>query len=341
MLDDGYLSAMEAARALGVAPATLYAYVSRGLVRSERGQGRTRRYHAGDIAALRRGLPPSGPLVETAITAVIGDRVYFRGRDAIELAGTLSVREAAAFIWECDPATTFAPENLPDPLPKLAPLDAALAGAPPAARAVARLLVASANEPPARSTAPAYLGYTGARLLRFLTAAIAGTAASARPIEALLAEAWGLGRDARPLLRAALILTADEGVDAAAMTTRLATAAGMPPWRAVAAGLAALDAGAVGATDARTAYLLSLVPRHRPDDANSNTKSNLGEALAALVAVLELPAGAAAALHLLGRTIGLIAHVAEEAAAARPLRARGTYVGPWPEIAPSPQSGKG
>src|SRR5262245_64159795 len=48
-----YLSAAEAARGLGVTLPTLYAYVSRGLVRSERvGQARARRYHAADVAAL-------------------------------------------------------------------------------------------------------------------------------------------------------------------------------------------------------------------------------------------------------------------------------------------------
>ncbi|MGH6974351.1 MAG: helix-turn-helix domain-containing protein, partial [Stellaceae bacterium] len=48
---DDSLTAAEAARALGVTPATLYAYVSRGLIRSERAGGRARRYAAADVAA--------------------------------------------------------------------------------------------------------------------------------------------------------------------------------------------------------------------------------------------------------------------------------------------------
>ena len=48
-----YLSAAEAARALGVRPATLYAYVSRGQIRSETGPDkRARRYYAEDIERL-------------------------------------------------------------------------------------------------------------------------------------------------------------------------------------------------------------------------------------------------------------------------------------------------
>ena len=47
-----YLSAREAAAELGVQPATLYAYVSRGLINSVAGPGKQRRYDAVDV---RRG----------------------------------------------------------------------------------------------------------------------------------------------------------------------------------------------------------------------------------------------------------------------------------------------
>ncbi len=51
-----YLTAEEAADELGVAKNTLYAYVSRGLVRSELGDTsrRTRRYRADDVRQLKR-----------------------------------------------------------------------------------------------------------------------------------------------------------------------------------------------------------------------------------------------------------------------------------------------
>src|SRR4028118_2236895 len=50
-----YLTAREAAQELGVSVATLYAYVSRGLVRSEAigGKRRYRRYRAEDIRRLK------------------------------------------------------------------------------------------------------------------------------------------------------------------------------------------------------------------------------------------------------------------------------------------------
>ena len=56
-----YLTVAEAARLLGVKPATLYAYVSRGVVRSYRqGTKRRRLYRRTELEALRR-LAPAGP----------------------------------------------------------------------------------------------------------------------------------------------------------------------------------------------------------------------------------------------------------------------------------------
>jgi citrate synthase len=47
-----YLAAREAAEELGVSLATLYAYVSRGMIRSEAAGGRSRRYRAQDVRRL-------------------------------------------------------------------------------------------------------------------------------------------------------------------------------------------------------------------------------------------------------------------------------------------------
>ena len=52
--EDEYVNAAEACQLLGVKPATLYAYVSRGLVSSYReGKRRQRRYRRSELDALR------------------------------------------------------------------------------------------------------------------------------------------------------------------------------------------------------------------------------------------------------------------------------------------------
>ena len=57
-----YLTVDEAAARLGVKPATLYAYVSRGVLRSYRqGTQRQRLYRRADLDLLRRLQPSGGP----------------------------------------------------------------------------------------------------------------------------------------------------------------------------------------------------------------------------------------------------------------------------------------
>jgi citrate synthase len=101
-----FLTAAEAARRLGVKPATVYAYVSRGTLTRTRGaDGRGSRFDAEEIDRLaRRGRPrrPPGTLditVESAITEITGDRLRYRGLDVIELARTRAFEEIATLLW--------------------------------------------------------------------------------------------------------------------------------------------------------------------------------------------------------------------------------------------------
>ena len=59
--DEEYLTVKEAARLLGVKPATLYAYVSRGVLRSYRqGIKRQRLYRRAEVEGLLRLAPAAG-----------------------------------------------------------------------------------------------------------------------------------------------------------------------------------------------------------------------------------------------------------------------------------------
>jgi citrate synthase len=101
-----FLTAAEAARRLGVKPATLYSYVSRGLLgRTRATDGRTSLFGADEIERLaRRGRPrrPAGAAditVESAITEITGDSLRFRGLDATRLAVTRTFEEVAELLW--------------------------------------------------------------------------------------------------------------------------------------------------------------------------------------------------------------------------------------------------
>src|SRR5262249_43338156 len=106
-----YMTAEQAAEALGVSRATLYAYTSRGQVRSEPVAGRThkRRYLRADIEALQqrkearrdpgkaaeRGLHWGSPVLDSELTLIQDGRLYYRGQDALKLAERASLEEIA------------------------------------------------------------------------------------------------------------------------------------------------------------------------------------------------------------------------------------------------------
>jgi len=101
-----FLSAAEAARRLGVKPATLYAYVSRGVLsRGKAADGRASLFNADEVERLaRRGRPrrPAGVAditVESAITEITGDSLRFRGLDATRLAVSRTFEEVAELLW--------------------------------------------------------------------------------------------------------------------------------------------------------------------------------------------------------------------------------------------------
>jgi len=102
-MPDRYLSAEDACALLGIKAATLYAYVSRGLIRSESSDdsSRERRYLTEDVEALARrkaerkdpatvarsALDWGSPLLDSELTLIDGHRLYYRGLDATVLAG--------------------------------------------------------------------------------------------------------------------------------------------------------------------------------------------------------------------------------------------------------------
>jgi len=105
--DERWLSAAEATARLGVKPQTLYAYVSRGLVRRERPPGsRTSRYARGDVDRLaEHGRPrarPAGPeiAIDQAVTALDpAGHLAYRGWDATRAAVDARYEEVAAWLW--------------------------------------------------------------------------------------------------------------------------------------------------------------------------------------------------------------------------------------------------
>src|ERR1700692_1746709 len=111
---DVYLSAREAAEFLWIAKASLYSYVSRGRVRSQPGtDSRSRTYNRLDLEQLRarkriRNRPQAevaaalhwgAPLLDSSLTLITQDCLYYRGSNALELALGKSFWEVALWFW--------------------------------------------------------------------------------------------------------------------------------------------------------------------------------------------------------------------------------------------------
>ena len=105
--DERRLSTAEAAARLGVKPATLYAYVSRGLLGRERSSdGRTSTFDPAEIDRLarpgraRRGRRPTTDLVvPSALTAIAQGQPWYRGLAVTDLAATRTFEEVAEWLW--------------------------------------------------------------------------------------------------------------------------------------------------------------------------------------------------------------------------------------------------
>jgi len=255
-----YLTAREAAQELSISLPTLYAYVSRGLIRSEAAGGskRDRRYRVEDVQKLKerreqrrdpgkaveRALHWGAPIMDSALTLIAEGRVYYRGRDALELATQCTVEQVAALIWtgNLDEAAGLfnAPVGARSPRFQSARRD--LADLPTMEAFQTLLPLAAADDPAAYDLRPASVARTGARILKLMTT----IAADGEPQEAGIAQAlqrsWA-PRDERVLrlIDAALVLCADHELNVSSFTARCVASAGSTPYAAVIAGLAALQ----------------------------------------------------------------------------------------------------
>lgn len=104
------LSAAEVAHRLGVKPATVYAYVSRGLLERHPASGhRHSLFDSGAVERLAAGARRpnrSGALevvVETRVTALDpAGRLYFRGHDSTDLARFRAFEDVLALLWDAE-----------------------------------------------------------------------------------------------------------------------------------------------------------------------------------------------------------------------------------------------
>jgi citrate synthase len=285
------LTTAEAAERLGVKPATLYAYVSRGLLTRERApDGRTSSFDPVEIDRLarpgrpRRGRRPATDLVlPSALTTIAHGIPWYRGLAVTDLAGSRSFEEVATWLWT---------GRFPDPEPAwragAAALEAgrrAQAALPPAALPLERIRVIAAAlaagdelrlelHPAAVTAAGRSLiaglvdclprpGPAGGRVGRQRRRAGPGSPEAG----SIAARLWaGLSPlDPAPglvgTLDAALVLLADHELAASTVAARVAASVKADPYAVVSAGLAAVSGTLHGGASLGIEALLDEIDR--------------------------------------------------------------------------------
>ena len=269
MATSRYLSAKEACAELGIRPQTLYAYVSRGLIRSETGdqRQRTRQYYREDIERIRRhkelrahpevaaeqALRAGDPVLESALSRIDDDDLYYRGISVSELARESTVEEVAALLWTGERSLRieeFAGETR---LNGISPaLIAGLAPLPKVEQMQALLPAIGAQDPAAFATAPPHIHQCGARILRFMTLIATAQDKTDSGIAQTLQSAWLPGRPKTArLIEAALILCADHELNVSTFTCRTVASSGASLYAVVTAGLSALQGPRHGGATSR------------------------------------------------------------------------------------------
>lgn len=269
-----WISASDATERLGVTRATLYAYVSRGRVRSSAtaGKRRQRQYAAEDIENLRRraeqrkdpsriadtALHWGAPILESAITLISGGRLFYRGHDVLELAKTRSIEEVASLLWtgtfdaagfSATPLHVVAGGKSTDALPFIN-------------RAESILPLVGARDPLAYDLRPRAVAQTGWRILNLLASVATDSAHLAETVEETLQKKWApRDKHAADLIRQALIICADHELNVSSFVARCVASAGAQPYAVVSAAMAAMEGAKHGGMTARIDTMLDELRR--------------------------------------------------------------------------------
>ncbi|HZH50487.1 MAG TPA: citrate synthase [Microvirga sp.] len=254
-------SAEAAAGRLGISRASLYAYVSRGLIRSFASphDPRQKLYALDDVEALaerkarfRRPAVAAAtaldwglPVLETSLTQIKDGRLYYRGLDALTLAQSATLEEVARLLLGTEDRGTPGPVSRPDVRTCSPSLDVQ--------GFVARSIRLLSEAMPGEEPDPAA---EAALILRLVAAAGSGADPGPAAVHEHLTRAWNAPTEACDPIRRALVLCADHELSASAFAVRVAASTGASLRHAVIAGLATLSGPRHGgATETVRAFL--------------------------------------------------------------------------------------
>jgi citrate synthase len=266
------LPAAAAAARLGVKPATLYAYVSRGLLRAHRLPGRRGSWFDPvqlDALGTRSRAPGERRpdlRITSRLTLVERGRYWYRGREPVALAASWPFEQVAEFLWNgastgVHPAWT-AEAAAVDGARRV--IGAVPAGATPTDVLRIAVAVLGVADPLRVDLRPSGAIATARRLMASTLAAVSGRRRG--PAAAQVAAWVGAPRDAATIaaIDDVLVLMADHELAASTVAVRVAASFGADPYAAVAAGLGAMSGRRHGAASRQSETALASMARRAP-----------------------------------------------------------------------------
>jgi citrate synthase len=266
-MEEMLLTARQAADRLGVKLDTLYAYVSRGRLRSVSVPGsRERRYrlkdvealldaHAGERASAGADSEALVPVIGSSICLIENGHLYYRGKDAVGLSESATLEEVAGLLWRADTASDLADTGGLDPSFDEVSVSGLIE------RCQIRLAALADKDLPALDLTRTGVIRTGRRILRELSACVALAPPSPEIVHRQLAAAWRLDKARADILRRCLVLIADHEFNASTFVARCVASTGATPYAVVSAALSALSGRRHGGASARAEALFAEIDR--------------------------------------------------------------------------------
>src|SRR5262249_34936110 len=128
------------------------------------------------------------PILESALTLITENNLYYRGYSALELATTRSIEEVAVLLWLDDFARAESLFNMPDLIE--VQLNANSANLPYVPRIIQFMAQAGIEDLDAYWFTDESVALTGARILRLIACILAEQPSADKPVAKLLNEHW-------------------------------------------------------------------------------------------------------------------------------------------------------
>jgi len=265
MSDDERISAAEAASRLGVKRETIYAYVSRGMLESQRHlDGKSSTFDPAEIDRFRRRKADDRPgrlevPITSGITEIVDGLVSYRGHPLEELvAARHSYETVAELLWsgELTVAPPWTARRAVDTAVRRA-ANALPGHATPTDRMMAGVVAAGAVDPFRDDRSRQGAATTARKLIRAIVDAVPPNedVETDRIAERLWVRLTDAPQHHWPVLETALIILADHGMATSTLAARLAASTRAAPHAVLLAGLGPL-AGPLHGAASRTVHLM-------------------------------------------------------------------------------------